>query len=243
VPAPAAPAKTAAPPTTLCPPCEQDSDNTEGFGALNVGLAFFDLSSLDDRLRAAGYETIAQPLFLIGGEARAVLESGLVIGGRGAGILTGSGDGPGEVRSHFGGGFGMADFGFAFVHTEHALLTLTGGVGGYGLSLELTDEQDARFDEVLANPMRSASLAAGGFLFGATAGFDGRIPFGKVERRRRPFFTIGVRLGALVGAPGEWSLPQGADARRGPDDVLTGAYGLLSLGFGGAVVERAGASE
>jgi hypothetical protein len=63
-----------------------------------------------------------------------------------------SGAGPNDMRTHFGGGFGLVDFGYAFIHTEHVLLTLTGGIGGYGVELGIGDDQSVRFDDVLGTP-------------------------------------------------------------------------------------------
>jgi hypothetical protein len=89
---------------------------------------------------------------VIGGEGRGTIESGIVIGGRGAAILGPSATGPDDMQVSYGGGFGMFDVGFAFVHRPALLITLSGGLGGYGISLDLSDERSARFDEVLRTP-------------------------------------------------------------------------------------------
>jgi hypothetical protein len=209
-----------------------------------LGAGAFDLSSLNDRLAAHGYERLSGVMPIIGGEGHAVFSSGFVAGGRGAAILGPSGAGPGTLRTSFGGGFGMADFGFAFVRTQHVLFTLLGGIGGYGWSLGIGDNQSARFDDVLTTPRRSSSIGRGGVLVGLTLGLDGRIPTGPAERGRRGFFTLGVRIAGLYGPPiGSWGLSEGDKATGGPGLGLTGAYAAVAIGFGGGVARGPDASR
>ena len=163
-----------------------------------------------------------------------MLESGFVAGARGAAIIYQSGDGPDGMQTHLGGGFGVLDFGFALVHRAPFLLTLTASIGGYGTSLEIGDEQSARFDDVLADPRRSTTLDRGGLLTGLTLGFDGRVPVGRVERGQQGFFTLGARIGVLYGpALGGWGFSPEAEATAGPSFGLTGAFAGVAIGFGG----------
>jgi hypothetical protein len=222
-----------------CAPCEREEEEAaEGAGAFFIGTGVFDLSPLNERLRDNGYERISPWATLIGGEGHAVLDSGFVAGARGAAIVYQTGDGPDGMRTHLGGGFGMFDFGFALVRRSPILLTLTASIGGYGTSLEIGDEQSARFDDVLADPRRSTSLDRGGLLTGLTLGFDGRVPVGRVERGRRGFFTLGARLGVLYGpALGGWGFSPESEATAGPNFGLTGAFAGVAIGFGGGSVK------
>lgn len=216
-----------------CEPCRDPETDAEGAGSFLVGAGLFDFSELNDHLDANGYETFGGVIALLGGEGRTVLDSGFVIGGHGAALIAPTRDSATDFQASLGGGFGMADLGFAVVHTSSVLFTITGGIGGYGLSLELDDERSARFDEVLQNPARSTTLSTGGLLVGATLGLDARVPLGRPDKGRRGFFTLGARLGALFGPPfGAWSLPN-ADVRGGPSTQLVGAHAMLALGFGG----------
>jgi hypothetical protein len=201
-----------------------------------LGLAFLDLSDLNDHLRARGYEELSEVVTIIGGEGRGVMESGFVVGGRGGAFLSPSADGPGAVRATLSGGFGMAEFGYAFVHTRPILLTLTAGIGGYGLDIELTERRTVAFDDVLDDPRRSESLGHGGLLAGLTLGFDGRVPIGKTDEKGvRPFFTLGVRAGGLYGPPlGGWSLGNGSDVTDAPSSALSSLFAVAVIGFGGA---------
>jgi hypothetical protein len=233
--APVKPSTTAAPARAAeCEPCEDEDDRSEGSGMFNLGFGVFDLSSLNDRLAAGGYERLSNRMTLLGGEGHALLESGFVIGGRGAALLGDDGRGPGTLQTELSGGFGMLDLGFALVRTDTVLFTVLGGFGGYGWSLLLSEREALRFEEVLETPERTSSLSRGGVLVGLTLGIDGRVPIGKPERGKRGFFTLGARVGGLFGpALGDWSATDGTEVTAGPDTGLAGLYGLLALGFGG----------
>ena len=238
----AAQAPPAQTPSTTAPPCEPDEDEaSEGFGDFIAGPALINLSSLNDHLAANGYDRLSSVMVLLGGEGHGVLPSGFVVGARGAGVFGPSANGPDGMQTHLSGGFGMVDFGFAFVHQPNLLLTLTGGLGGYGMTLGIGDGQSARFDDVLKNPKRSTSMDVAGLLVGLTLGIDGRVPIGKVERGRRGFFTIGLRVAGLWGPPiGGWDLAGGDNATAGPNTGLTGGYAALAIGFGGGSVKAPG---
>lgn len=234
--APRAPTVAAAAPTQASagPECERPDEPSEGAGMFFLGLGLFDFSDLNHHLRAHGYEPVDSPVTLIGGEGHAILPSGFVIGARGGALLTPDGTGPDGLRRSFGGGFGMADLGYAFLRREALLVTLTTGIGGYGLELGLGDGQSVSFDEVLQNPRRSSSLSRGGVLVGLTLGVDGRISVGPAKDGSHGFFTLGARVGALYGpALGSWSLSEGGDAVGGPGPGLAGGFAALALGFGG----------
>ncbi len=217
------------------PECRcDDEEDAEGSGAFLIGVGLFDLSELNDRLADNGYEELQATATLIGGEGHGVMDSGFVAGIRGAAILYPDGNGPGSYQTSLAGGFGMLDLGFALVRKRHILLTLTGGIGGYGWSLDISDRASADFDAALSDPARSTSMGRGGLLTGLTVGFDGRVPVGPVERGRQGFFTMGARISALYGPPiGSVSFEDDADVDDAPAMNLVGVYGALTIGFGG----------
>jgi hypothetical protein len=219
------------------PDCVDPDEPAEGAGVFFIGLGFFDFAALNRRLRANGYESIDDTITVIGGEGHAILPSGFVMGAHGGALLSSDGRGPNGFERSFGGGFGMLDLGLALVRTRPLLVTLTSGIGGYGMSLGISERQSASFDAVLQSPARSSSVSRGGLLVGLGLGVDGRVPVGKVERGRRGFFTLGGRIGALYGPPlGGWGLAEGGDATSGPGRGLAGVYGALAVGFGGGPV-------
>jgi hypothetical protein len=203
-------------------------------GALFVGMGEFNLASLNARLRENGYQALPSLMPLIGGEGHAVFRNGFIFGARGAGIVGPTRSGPGELQTQLGGGFGLLDFGYAFVHSDLFLLSLSAGIGGYGMSLDISNNQSQRFDAVLRNPAQGSTLSHGGVLVAGTFAFDGRIPLGGTERGRRRFVALGLRLGMLAGPPiGGWGLSGGANASHGPALGLNGGFLALAVGFGG----------
>lgn len=216
------------------PECDQhDGDDAEGQGTFLIGMSVFDLSRLNERLTRAGYAKFDSVMTVIGGEGRAIMKSGFVAGGRGAALIASDAEGPGDLRAQLGGGFGMVDFGFAFVRSRRLLLTLTAGLGGYGLSLDVGEQQSLDFDEVLENPRQGSSLGSGGLLTGLTLSFDGRVAAGKPEQGRQGYFTLGARLGGLFGpALGTWG-SDSLEISNAPSTTLLGAYAALAIGFGG----------
>jgi hypothetical protein len=249
-PAPVAPAPAASPqaieleprgavPAPKPPECESPGEPSEGVGMFFIGLGLFDFSDLNHHLRANGYEAIGSPLTLIGGEGHAVLPSGFVMGARGGALLSPDGSGPNGLQRSFGGGFGMLDLGYAFVHERAWLVSLTGGIGGYGMDIGIGDGQSVPFDEVLQNPRRSSSIGRGGLLTGLTLGVDGRVSLGPARNGQNGFFTFGLRVGALYGPPlSGWSLSHGGDATGGPGPGLAGGFAALAIGFGGGRERR-----
>lgn len=254
--APERPAATAAPPSFSPPPNARPSidlrrpeppppytegEPAEGAGAFFAGAGWFDFASLNRHLRANGYARVASPVALLGGEGRAVMPSGFILGARGAAILTSERGGPDGLERTFGGGFGAVELGFALVRARPLLVSLTGSVGGYGIELGVGDGQSESFDRALQNPRRSTALSRGGLLTGLAFGVDGRVPIGERDARGgRGFFTLGARLGVLYGPPlGGWTLAHGGKATDGPDSGLTGFYAALALGFGGGRDGRA----
>jgi hypothetical protein len=236
-PAAATPATAPAPPAHDCQECKhriRAADYKIGF---LIGGGFFDLSDLNDRLAANGYERLEGPMLVIGGEGRSIAANGFVFGGHGAGIMGATGDGPGALETEWSGGYGMADFGYAPIRLSSFLLAITAGIGGYGMSLDIADNRDVDFEDVLDAPRRSTTLTRGGLAFGLTLHIDARIPLGPVLDTHHGYLALGVRLSGIFGpALGHWSLPDDDDAEGGPTTGLTGAYAAFVLGWGGTAV-------
>lgn len=201
---------------------------------ITFGGGFFDLSSMNDRLAANGYERLTGPFAVLGGEMRDIHENGFVTGIYGAAILDKNGDGPDGLRSKWSGGFGLVELGYAPVRFRYFTLSLSAQFGGFGVSLDITESGNARFDDVLAMPRRGTSLSQGGLLFGLMLRADGRIPIGDTHHDRQSYLAIGLRVNGLWGpAFGDWAFAENNyDAKNGPNANLTGAYAALVLGWG-----------
>jgi len=162
-----------------------------------------------------------------------VFPAGFLFGAHGAGLMSPSGSGPMDLQTQFGGGFGLVDLGYAFVHKSSLLASFYAGMGGYGTSFEISSGQSQNFDAVLHNPQQSSSLGRAGLLIGATLALDARLPLGTAARAQRSFLSIGLRVSGLVGSGlGGWTLSHGADATNGPVLGLNGGFVAIAVGFG-----------
>jgi hypothetical protein len=219
------------------PPRGQGERVTQGSGAFLVGMAHVDQFTLNRRLRKNGYPKLSPALNVLGGEGRVIFPSGLVLGARGIALLNQTGPGPGSLHTHFGGGLGMLNLGYALLRTEAFVLTLTGDVGVYGLNLEISDDEAVAFDELLAAPRRSSSLDAVGLLTGLTLALDAQVPL--MAGGGRSFLGIGIRLSGLYGpALGHWGRSDGSPVVGEPSLGLTGGYAALAFGFGNRSTAR-----
>jgi hypothetical protein len=218
------------------PPRPRPEYATEVAGAFLIGILHVDQSALNRRLTESGYQRLSPTLTLVGGEGRAVLTSGVVVGARGSALVSEGGRGPGNWNTRLDGAMGMLNLGYALFRAETLSLTLTADIGAYGLSLELSQQDPADFDEILAEPGRSVSLRRGGILTGLTLGLEAHVPLA-VEQWRH-FVSVGVRLSALYGPPvGDWG-SEGGEVSAGPALQLTGGYAALSFGFGSSAEHR-----
>ncbi|HKP57969.1 MAG TPA: hypothetical protein VJV78_14650 [Polyangiales bacterium] len=219
-------------------PPARSEENVDGRAAFLIGVSFFDLGELNDRLASADYSRLDGAMTVIGGEGHVVLENGFMAGGMGAAVIGPSGEGPNNLDTDFSGGFGMADLGFALVHTPSVLFGVLGNIGGYGWSLSIDTPGSASFARVLEDPTRGTRLERSGVFGGATLMFEGRVPVGQIERNHQGFFSLGVRVSGLWGPPmGSWSLPDGSDTTSDPDTGMAGFFAALTLGFGGRPVK------
>ena len=208
--------------------------------AVFAGAGLFQLSGLNDRLQAAGYERLDGLTPVIGAELRVIHPSGLLTGIYGAAILPNRGDGPDLLRVSWSGGFGMFDAGWAFVRLRAFTLSLSGGFGGYWASLDIHQRSgEVRFNEVLAAPRLGTSLGVGGLVFGAVLRADARIPLGAPRDDRQGYLALGLRVTGLWGpALGGWDFnTSNNDVDRGPAGNLSGVYAALVIGWGGTSVD------
>jgi hypothetical protein len=97
------------------PPRHRPEYATEVAGAFLVGILHVDQSALNRRLTESGYQRLSPTLTLVGGEGRAVLTSGVVMGARGAALVSEGGRGPGNWNTRLDGAMGMLESGLCLV--------------------------------------------------------------------------------------------------------------------------------
>jgi hypothetical protein len=141
------------------------------------------------------------------------------------------------MRANVSGGYGMFRFGYAVVEAGRFSLYPMFGVGGGGLTLELTTDGNAEFDALLLGERQQASVSRGGLLFDAALGADYRVPFVRRDRDEG-FVLVGLRASyTYAPAMGGWSTDAG-DVGEGPDAELTGPSIHVLIGVGGIGATR-----
>lgn len=196
-----------------------------GGGFFAVGVNGTDLGPLNTRLRQAGYPTFPSELFAIGGGGYGVAANRLLLGGEGYGLI-------GPSRGHrgrevnVGGGYGLLTIGYRFVPTEQLVAYPQVGVGGGGLLLDIGSTGTDRFDDVLDNPNREATLRKGSLLVSLGAGLEYR--FGTPDEPGG--FQLGLRAGYLLSPYNtDWTLGEDRLA-GGPDAAFNGPFVRLLIG-------------
>lgn len=219
-------------------PGEADSSSHRadpgGGGFFAIGVHAAEIDPLNERFRGAGYPTFPSEMIAVGGGGYGVVAHRLLLGGEGYGLIAPSRGYQGREIS-VGGGYGLFTVGYRFRLASELRAYPQVGVGGGGLSVEIASAGSERFEDVLENPNRSATLEKGSFLISLGVGLEYR--FRMSEKRNG--FQIGLRAGYLL-APYEsdWQLDN-SQLSGGPDATLDGPFlRLLIGGWGGEASKK-----
>jgi hypothetical protein len=211
----------------------EPASTSMGGGYFMIGLRWIDLGPLSDRLQPAGYSAPGERFLSLGGGGHTLLGRWL-LGGEGHG-LSQQGD---EIRrdgfrARITAGYGLFRAGYLLLARRNVSVYPMAGIGGAGMSLSISREQDATFDDVLADPLREVSLARGGLILDAGVGAEFRIPI-TGDERQGGFLLLGVRGGYLFFIPlmGDWWMA-GGKVTGAPSLGLSGPGIQLQVGFGG----------
>jgi hypothetical protein len=154
-----------------------------------------------------------------------------LIGGEGHGLLGRSETTPGGARQlSTAGGYGLFRVGYLAVAGDALDLYPLLGIGGGGTSVKIAERDAPTFDEVLADPERSATLSTGMFLMDVAVAVSYRVAMGQREEGEGGFL-LGVQAGYTF-APGQasWTLDGINNVAAGPAYQIEGPYVRLSLG-------------
>lgn len=201
---------------------ESQGPSKRGYVAVGVNVA--DLDPLNDRLSATGYPTVSTELFSVGAGGYRVVANRLLFGAEMNGLFV-----PRQAargRDVFvGGGYGLVTLGYLTRPTPRLRLYPQAGVGGGGLVLDIGDDGTDSFDDVLADPDRSATLSTGSLL--VSLGFGLEYQFGAPTEKG---VRLGLRGGYLLSAlSSDWSLDRDR-VGGGPDASLQGPFLRLTVG-------------
>lgn len=199
-----------------------------GAGYFMIGGSRLDLDGLNAALERAGYSRFPGSFLTVGVGGHALIGR-LVLGAEGQGMMGKRGSGR-DSKTVISGGCGFFDIGYV-VHSGRGLLVYPlFGVGAGSINLKISGRETALFEEVLANPGRSARLQKSGPLMQIAVGADRWL--GPAGRGDRSGFFIGVRAGYVFApAKGAWEL-EGTEIKGGPGVGWTGPYLRISIGAG-----------
>ncbi len=202
-------------------------------GNFVLGPGWFQAGDVEDRLHAHGFENVDTLAILFGLSGRLIFDNGFMVGAAGALAGHDAVDGPDAYDARLSYGVARAEGGYALLSSERWLLLPTLGIGGYSAHLQLNDDRDASFDELLESTGTTTSLSSSGLLLSAIVDFAVRFPLTARTRSPRGFLSIGVEGGYLYSVPfGRWQSSAGGDVDDGPDAELTGGFVGLTLGGG-----------
>lgn len=166
-----------------------------GFGYWTVGGGFSQPSGIGDAVKDAGYPWPEQNYgWLSGGEGYGVVGR-LLVGGGGAGLsLFGatSSDYNTSVRL----GWGYFSLGYALLSSEKILLFPSVGIGGGGITVEISGVKAGNFKDLLKEPPMRAEISSGG------AFFKGSLTF----LYRYSFLVLGITAGGGYLLNSGWSV-------------------------------------
>lgn len=196
-----------------------------GGGFFALGVNGTDLGPLNTRLRSAGYPTFPSELFAVGGGGYGVIAGRLLLGGEGYGLIGPSRGFQGR-EVNVGGGYGLLTIGYRFDPTDQLVAYPQVGIGGGGLSLEIGSAGADRFDDVLDNPNREATLTKGSLLVSLGVGLEYRFR----SSDEPGGFHLGLRAGYLLSPYNtDWTLGEDRLA-GGPDAGFGGPFVRLLIG-------------
>lgn len=206
-----------------------------GIGYFSVDYAALNVDNLNTSLTAFGYPELSQSMISLGGGGYGIMGR-WVVGGHGHTLL-----GPREDYQSYEMGLTM---GYGFLNLGYAIFTSPVidvfpmvGFGTGGLSLDITWDEPADFNDLLNNPQTSTEIAYEGFLL--ELGINGSI---LLNRSEDPFsmggLTVGIQAGWVLDPfDNEWQI-NGNEVSNAPDMGMGGPYIRLIIGGGGYAYQR-----
>jgi hypothetical protein len=231
-----APPSAAATPVTTCPAGCEPKTAREGFGlgGVSVGVGFLSLGKLNDRVESLGFEKLSGTPLVLSGHGRGGIGK-FVLGGRGGAFISPNVDGSGTsagLKANYTVGWGGAELGYALVNQGSFSVLPMIILGGYGMTLFITDDTKRSFNDTITTPTRNTQTTQGGALVGLSVPVDFRIPLDGPDDADRDGIVIGIEPTFLYGIQfGDW-VSGDEDVSDAPKVGLTGGYLAISVGGG-----------
>jgi len=201
-----------------------------GRGFFQVGYMRLSLDDLNTPLAGAGLPSMDEDFLTLGGAGYGA-RGRFLIGGEGHALLGRTETTPGGARQlTVSGGYGMFRVGYLAVTRDAFDVYPLFGIGGGGMSLKIAERGAPTFDQVIADPETSSTLATAMFVLDVAAAANFRITMGENEDGVGGF-VLGVQAGySFSPAQSGWTLDGTNDVAGGPDLRIQGPYVRLSIG-------------
>ena len=195
-----------------------------GWNKLNIG-------NLNAQLAAKGYSQLSDNLFSFGGGGFGIINN-FLLGGEGHGLY-GTTVASGNYNLSLTAGYGFFDLGYIVFSSESVSIFPIIGIGGGGITLDITNRNALTFDEILDEPGRMSKLSAGGFLMNFSIGADYIIDMGNNDNESNGGLAVGIIAGyTFAPMKGQWQMNQ-VTVSGGPEVGVDGFYIRLMIGGGG----------
>ncbi len=200
-------------------------------GGFMIGIGQFNLSRLNDMLRARGFENLGNSQISFGGGGYGILKGKILFGGEGSGFskaVTSS-----TQKASLSGGCGFFYIGYVVLSRNGFNLFPMLGIGGGGFNLRIVERAATpTFDEILDNPKREVNISTGSFLLNFALGVDYSLVLSE-DKKGRGGLLLGIRAGYIFDpTKANWRMTD-MDVLGGPDVRMTGPYIQLILGGSG----------
>ncbi len=202
-----------------------------GMGYFILGTGQLDFNNINKELWVNGYPELKENFISFGGGGHFQINR-IIIGGEGQGFMASKAANK-DFSTYGSGGCGFLNIGLAIYQknkfSSYALL----GLGGGGYSIDISENGDADFEDIMEGNFKQIHLTGGGFLMNFSIGTD-FIAFGKITNNEVGGFSIGLRIGYTLDLTNSWST-KNQTINNMPNTQMSGAFIKLLIGGGGFV--------
>jgi hypothetical protein len=206
-----------------------------GTGYFMTGWQGMNFDNLNAAFKDAGYPTLSNGLYTIGGGGHSFVNR-FILGGEGQAVIGGNALNQ-DYTVNSSGGYGFFDFGYVVVQKGGLLFYPMVGIGGGGISYTLKENRGPYdFPDLMEDPNAELSAGTGGMLFNGQVGLDYQFNHSKSETERGGLM-IGIRAGYNYCTSSSWDI-HGTNITNHPSTVFRGFFFKVIIGGGGFAVSN-----